>query len=414
MSGKDKNRKNDLPDFLRYREKQMSDRERNAFERELQKDPFAEEAAEGYEEIKPSEAEKDLKALRKNLKSRISRRQRFIYYRIAASIAVLMIISSIFIVVEIKKSPNQLSQEVIQPSVIEIPESKPISEPVEVIRETSPPTPPHPDESRVDRIEAPVDKSEDRSVKALSDRRLRPAGIKIPDSTIIHQARDRNLYITEDHIVEPAVMLAKGEVPTKGKLTGRVLSSEDNLPVPSANILIKGTKKGVITDAEGRFSITIPDTGQQTLIANFIGMESKEFVAKADTEVQVSLDPSVLSLDEVVVVGYGGRKTAADSEDELPAFTQPHPVNGKASFNRYIQDNIKRPDTTTVGQRVVVVVNFLVRSNGKIDSIKIVRSPSKNFSEEAIRLIKKGPAWKPAEENGIKIDEDVRVRIVFK
>ena len=92
----------------------------------------------------------------------------------------------------------------------------------------------------------------------------------------------------------------------------------------------------------------------------------------------------------------------------------PRPENGKADFNKYIEDNLKRPDTETDGQRVVVVVNFKVDMKGKIDSIKVIKSPGKFFSDEAIRLIKEGPAWKPAEENGKVIDDEVRIRIVFK
>jgi hypothetical protein len=61
-----------------------------------------------------------------------------------------------------------------------------------------------------------------------------------------------------------------------------------------------------------------------------------------------------------------------------------------------------------------VVISFLVRSTAAIDSIKVIRSPGKEFSEEAIRLIRNGPTWKPAERNGEKIDDEVRVRIVFK
>ena len=86
----------------------------------------------------------------------------------------------------------------------------------------------------------------------------------------------------------------------------------------------------------------------------------------------------------------------------------------ESGFNKYIEDNLRRPDTETDGQRVVVVLNFRVDMNGKIDSIKVIKSPGKIFSDEAVRLIKEGPAWKPAEENGKIIDDEVRIRIVFK
>jgi hypothetical protein len=55
-----------------------------------------------------------------------------------------------------------------------------------------------------------------------------------------------------------------------------------------------------------------------------------------------------------------------------------------------------------------------VKSTGIRENIKIIRSPGNSFSDEVIRLINEGPAWKPAEENGIKIDDEIRIRIVFK
>ncbi len=73
-----------------------------------------------------------------------------------------------------------------------------------------------------------------------------------------------------------------------------------------------------------------------------------------------------------------------------------------------------RPDTATAGQRNVVVLSFVVSETGNIDSIEVVRSKGRIYSDEAIRLLKEGPAWKPAIEYGIEKSERVRLRIVFR
>jgi TonB family protein len=143
-------------------------------------------------------------------------------------------------------------------------------------------------------------------------------------------------------------------------------------------------------------------------------MAAPAAIAKAKSaallERQVMFDTSVSALDEVVVVGYG----VSSKKDEETGYIAPQPVTGRAAFDKYIEENIQRPDTITEGQRVVVVINFTVLSDGKLDSIKIIRSPGKTFSDEAIRLIKSGPNWKPAEENGKAIDDEVRLRIIFR
>ncbi len=91
------------------REMKLTDKERNAFERELQKDPFASEASEGFDEIGPGLAESDISELQRQIKKRTSGKQRVLWYRIAASVAVLMILSSIFIVIEMRKPTDQLA-----------------------------------------------------------------------------------------------------------------------------------------------------------------------------------------------------------------------------------------------------------------------------------------------------------------
>jgi len=219
-----------------------------------------------------------------------------------------------------------------------------------------------------------------------------------------------------DKLAAPQAELSrKKESSGSYQLKGKVLSSEDNLPVPGASVTVKGTATGAVTDTGGNFVIGVSDTEKRTLVASFIGMETKEFEAKADTQMNIAMAPSSLALNEVVVIGYGSsKKTDYNEAAEPSAYTPPLPVNGKASFDKYIDDNIRRPDTLSAGQRVVVVISFTVFTDGRIDNIKIIRSPGKLFSDEAVKLIKSGPEWKPAEENGETIADEVRLRIVFR
>jgi TonB family protein len=125
----------------------------------------------------------------------------------------------------------------------------------------------------------------------------------------------------------------------------------------------------------------------------------------------IAEDSMISGLDEVVVVGYGNEQKA---EDAFAGYSSPVPVGGKPAFESYISSNIRNPSSLAEGERAVVIVSIMVKNTGAIDSIKVVRSPGKEFSDEAIRLIKEGPAWNPATENGEKTDDEVRIRIVFK
>src|SRR6201996_9624877 len=79
-----------------------------------------------------------------------------------------------------------------------------------------------------------------------------------------------------------------------GKLTG----SDDGLPIPGATVKIKGTSIGTVTDANGNYSIQVPNNAQ-TLIFSFIGYTPQEVPINSGI-VNVVLKPSTTSLNEVV------------------------------------------------------------------------------------------------------------------
>ena len=95
-------------------------------------------------------------------------------------------------------------------------------------------------------------------------------------------------------------------------------------------------------------------------------------------------------------------------------YVSPQPVSGSNGFNKYIEENLRKPPTMPEGENAVAVVSFVVRATGNIDSIKVLSSPGEEYTAEAIRLIKEGPAWKPAENNGRAIEDEKMLRIVFK
>jgi len=150
------------------------------------------------------------------------------------------------------------------------------------------------------------------------------------------------------------------------------------------------------------------------LVASYLGMDSKEFKPLHGAGNEIKLDPSALALNEVVVVGYGVSGNTSDTGVSDAGYSPPVPVTGHKEFNRYISENMVIPDTITSGQKNVVVLSFRVKVDGKIDSIEVVRSPGRIFSEEAIRLLKEGTEWKPAISNGKTTEDKIRIRIVFK
>lgn len=410
MSDRNKNKRDSLSEFIRYQQGKMSVEERNSFERDLQKDPFAEEAGEGFDHLSAEEISADILILSNRIRSKTKVRRRFAYYSIAASIAVLMVISTLYIVINKSNTTKQISEN----AGIEKPaktEEKSLPAVAENQKSAEEPAKSEDKKRKEESMQATL---ADDSQGAGAAEKAEDAEPPVYDSVPEMKLDNINALVAELQPAAPKASRSRAESPGIFSTAGKITSSEDNMPVPGAIVSVKGTNNSVMTDTGGNFTISLPDSSRHTLVANFIGMESKEFAARADSKTDLKLDPDVTSLSEVVVVGYGAKKADNDDYNTPSGYTPPHPAVGKSAFNRYIEDNIIRPDSLPSGQRVVVVLGILVHTDGSLGEIKIVRSPGNVFSSEAIRLIESGPKWKPAMDEGKVIEDEVKVRIVFR
>jgi TonB-dependent starch-binding outer membrane protein SusC len=85
---------------------------------------------------------------------------------------------------------------------------------------------------------------------------------------------------------------------------GKVTAQEDGSPVPGVSVLVQGTSKGTVTDAEGSFSIQL-EPSETTLSFSFIGYRTIIVEVSSLSVVNVQMEVDVTALDEVVVIGYG-------------------------------------------------------------------------------------------------------------
>ncbi|MFT7269259.1 MAG: TonB-linked SusC/RagA family outer membrane protein [Roseivirga sp.] len=89
-------------------------------------------------------------------------------------------------------------------------------------------------------------------------------------------------------------------------VTGKVTGGDDGLGIPRANITIKGTSRGVPSDIDGGYTIQV--SSADVLVFSFIGYISQEVAVGNQTTVNITLQPDVTSLEEVIVVGYGSQQ----------------------------------------------------------------------------------------------------------
>ena len=89
------------------------------------------------------------------------------------------------------------------------------------------------------------------------------------------------------------------------KVTGTVVDVA-GVPVIGANVMVKGTTNGTITDMDGKFTLEVPEGA--VLQVSYIGYTNQEVVVGKNTILTITLKEDTQSLDEVVVVGYGTQK----------------------------------------------------------------------------------------------------------
>ena len=150
-------------------------------------------------------------------------------------------------------------------------------------------------------------------------------------------------------------------------VTGTVISSEDNQPVPGVTVLVKGTTIGTATDLDGKYSINVPEANN-VLSFTFIGLRAQEVNIGRRSVVDVTMDPDVQSLSEFVVTSYGDQSkreiTGAIASVKGEVF-QDLPMQ---SFDRAMQGRIAGVQVTSTTGQPGGTLNVRIRGVGSINA----------------------------------------------
>ena len=462
------NRKhNTLHTFLRYLKGELSNKERHALERDLEVDAFEKEAMEGFEMIAPGELEEDLLSLHSNLRKRQQRRKRMALYGVAATVASILVVGTIFInIYDFNPDVDQEADQTEEPLLME--KSPEPSEPAaaeeqdldEEIREeeTGIMEKSQTEESQVSGVRDAKVPEAAKKLEQPSDK----AEVLVPDQEIVmDEAKAGEAKVGEAEVddaefaapqmapeiaeeaapvLEADAVLAVEAAPTRrqkralskaraapssvDQLSGVVISAEDMNPLPGASVMVKGTDSGYVADMQGRFSVPAGEQAQTTVVASYIGMVTDEYQLDNEQENRVVMQPDLETLNEVVVLAYDTpketypvsavQKVQVEQQDYYAEYRGAEPAGGIEAYKIYMEKNIQFPAGDTLSKREVVVLKFSVKPDGNLSGILTLRSPGQAFTEEAIRLLEEGPAWNPAQGENGTTDDEVRMRIVFK
>lgn len=122
-------------------------------------------------------------------------------------------------------------------------------------------------------------------------------------------------------------------------VTGVVLAEDEPDPVIGANVTVKGSTTGTITDFDGRFSINVKKGG--VLVVSYMGYVAQEVSVQNTNLIKITLKPDSKMLEEVVAIGYGtmkksdltGAVTSVSAEDlaKAPVANLDQALQGRAA-----------------------------------------------------------------------------------
>ncbi len=129
--------------------------------------------------------------------------------------------------------------------------------------------------------------------------------------------------------------------------------------------------------------------------------------------VEGGVDYSLLEVKEAPKVVQEEKEEKAEVftyVEEMPSFP-----GGQEELLGFLAENIKYPEIAKrAGVEGKIFISFVVSRSGKIADIQVVKGIGAGCDEEAIRVVKMMPDWKPGKQNGAPVNVRVSIPIVFK
>lgn len=178
-------------------------------------------------------------------------------------------------------------------------------------------------------------------------------------------------------------LLSVYEMLQERSVSGKV-KSLDGEELPGVNVLVKGTSTGTVTDINGNYRLSVPDE-EATLVFSYVGFVTEEVIVENQSTVDVTLVPTIESLSELVVIGYGtvkksdmtGAVSSVKSEElkAVPVTSFDQALQGRAAGVQVIQStgapggetNIRIRGTSSVNassEPLYVIDGMLINSDG--------------------------------------------------
>ena len=175
----------------------------------------------------------------------------------------------------------------------------------------------------------------------------------------------------------------EGSAPQQVKVSGTITDATTKEPLAGVNVVLEGSTIGVMTDINGKYSLTVPNL-KGVLQISYIGYVTQKIPINGMTVIDISLTSDTQALSEVVVVGYGTQKKS-DLTGSISS------VKAKD----LVQLPVMRADQQLQGRAAGVVVTNTDGAPGGNTTVRIRGSNSITGGNNALVVIDGFPGWQP-------------------
>ena len=407
----EKNKTYTAADFAHYHAGTMPEGEMYALEKAALEDLFLADALEGYA-YTPA-AENDIAALTQRLNEKRKKKNVFLlssftnkgWLRIAAIFIVMAGAGYILYNANKLNKQSVLAQNEIPPAVVEKEKNAEVFKADTTALSNSTVSDKQQQATKKDKIILPPAAANPSKEKPFS--LIKPEAATVPvaaNKTLndLYAARESN-----DELKKEEQAVPKEKYFLKGKI-----ADEKGKPVAFASIKDKKSDAVTVTDTAGLFVLHSPDSSINA-VASAAGYEPKPFTLNKNAQPIIQMNKHEAELSEVVVTGYGVRKSKKESAASVSKTlsgkvsgvhiitTTPEPVIGNMRYDEYLKEKTKAAndskDKHFAGE---VLLSFSINKNGRPKNISVVNSSCTACNNKAIKILQNGPMWKG--KTGIK------------
>ncbi|GAB3872791.1 TonB-dependent receptor [Hymenobacter segetis] len=159
-------------------------------------------------------------------------------------------------------------------------------------------------------------------------------------------------------------------------VSGKVTDQASGNGLPGVTVLLKGTTNGVSTNADGAYSLTVPENGG-TLVFSSVGMVSQERAIGSNSQITVALATDNKQLNEIVVTGYGGSQDVKDITGSV----------AQVKEEKLLLQPVTSVDQSLQGRMAGVIVNTTSGTLGDQAAIRIRGANSISGSSQPLVVL---------------------------